>query len=76
MTLVVPQNVIRREILAAMSAKATKRGEFEFSRALPKARNARARQGIGLRRGQCVHLKPTLAVRCGTESLAQAATRV
>lgn len=59
-----------------MFAKATKRGEFELSRALPKARNARAGQGIGLRRAQCVHLRPTLAVVCGTESLAQAATRV
>ena len=59
-----------------MSAKATKRRELEPSAGLPKARNARARQGIGLRRAQCAQLKLTLDVRCGTETLAQAATRV
>lgn len=72
---VVPQNVIRREIVASMSAKATKRTGFEPSPALPKARKPQASQGIGLRRSQCAQLKLTLGARRGTETRGQAACR-
>lgn len=69
------RHVIRREMVASMSTKATKPRELEPSPALPKARKPRARQGIGLCRAQCAQLKLTLDVRCGTETLGQAACR-
>ena len=43
---VVPQNLIRREMLGAMLARMTKRTEFRRSRALPTARNAQPERGI------------------------------
>ena len=43
---VLPQNVVRGEMMAPMTAKASKRREFGPSRALLKVRNVRARQGI------------------------------
>ena len=74
MQVVVPQNVIRREITAGMIAKATKRTEREPSRALVIAPNAQAKHGICLSSAQCAQscLRPT---PCGTETLAQAACR-
>jgi len=53
---VVPQNLIRRAIIAAVSAKATKRTELEPSPALPTAQHPRARHGICLCPAQCAHL--------------------
>ena len=45
------------------------------SRASPKARNERATQSIGVRRGQGAALKLMPNVRCETQNLAQAASR-
>ena len=73
---VVPQNIIRRGIIGAVSAKATKRTEPEPSPALPTAQHPRARHGICLCAAQCADLKLMPEVRCGTEALAQAARRV
>ena len=73
---VVPQNIIRRGTIGAVSAKATKRTEPEPSPALPTAQYPRARHGICLCAAQCAQLKLMPEVRCGTEALAQAARRV
>ena len=55
-SVVVPQNIIRRGIIGAVSAKATKRTEPEPSPALPTAQHPRARHGICLCPAQCAHL--------------------
>jgi len=73
---VVPQNVIRRDITAGMIAKATRRTEREPSRALVMAPNEQAKHGICLSSAQCAHLTLTTDVRCATSALAQAARRV
>ena len=73
---VVPQNVVRLEMSAAMITKVTKRTELGPFRALPTARHAR----VALRhppepravRAAHVHARR----RAGTETLAQAARRV
>jgi len=58
-----------------MIARLTKRTEFESSRASVTARNARAKEGICPCAAQCAQLKLMPEVRCGTETLAQAASR-
>lgn len=70
------RHVIRRGITATTSAKATKRGKFEPSPALPKAQHSRAKHGSCPCPAQCAQLKLTPGVRCGTRTLAQAARRV
>ena len=45
---VVPQKVVRREMLAAMIARVTKRTELGPLRALPAARHARVERGMRL----------------------------
>ena len=58
-----------------MIARLTKRTELESSRASVTARNARAKHGICLCAAQCAQLRLMPEVRCGTETLAQAASR-
>ena len=58
-----------------MIARLTKRTELEPSRAYVTARNARAKHGICLCAAQCAQLRLMPEVRCGTETLAQAASR-
>lgn len=69
---VVPQNVIRGELVAASFAK---RGKLERSGASATARNARAKRRIGLCSAQCTQLSLIPDVRRGTETFAQAAHR-
>ena len=73
---VLPQNLVRREMIAPMTAKASRPREFGPSPAFPQIRNVRARQGIVVSHAQRAQLKLTLDVRCGTYTLAQAAHRV
>ena len=62
---VVPQNIIRRGMIGAASAKATKPTEPE-SAAPPKAQHPPVRHGICRAPAQCAHLKLMPNVRCAT----------
>jgi hypothetical protein len=73
---VVRQNIVRRKILAAMPARMTKRTELGPPRALPTARHLRVKRGIRFGPAQRAQLTLAADVRCGTETLAQAARRV
>jgi hypothetical protein len=64
---VVPQNLVRRETLAAM-VKVTQRTELGPLRALPTVRQARIERGMRLGLAQCAQLTLTLTT-CGTETL-------
>jgi hypothetical protein len=55
---VVPQNLVRREIRAAMIAKVTQRTELGPLRALPTVRQARIERGMRLGLAQCAQLTP------------------
>ncbi len=57
---VVPQNVVRRGMRAAMIAKATQRTELGPSPALPTARHARAERAMHLRSAQRAQLTPNV----------------
>jgi hypothetical protein len=59
-----------------MMAEATERTELEALRTLVTARNARAKRDIRMCPAQHAQLRLMPDVRCGTQTLAQAARRV
>lgn len=69
-TPVVLQNVVRREVLAAILARMTHRTELGPLRTLPTARHVRVESGLRLGPAQCAQTSR------GNETFAQAARRV